>query len=638
MSRWPLKRLLSNARAFTGSAPRPSGENVSGEEKTAERDNSHTESIWGSFFRFYSSALVELAGQNAPSLSNLAVRGDEHSAAIRSIVECDNKAVIASKKLEAQLLPELTECAEKAKRPLHLLGSTDVAKIEESLCGQRISAILTQSAEELEQVFRSYGKYLADQVLLYVGGGSPLAEGSMSRELFDERALHSWGSLGSGAWLGQWGGQFPASKDVLSVDIKALVDRRTIAKELDSLTSLEKLFAVDLPASWEVYSDDSTGGSSPVLVFENGELIGPAHSDYKTIAEQGGGAYCHRANRLWFSAAFVENPCDVDTVYEIRLGSESLQFTGRHNPHFEHKMVVWDDALTKIYQPAVWSKQFDGQWKLFLEEAPGFVKHTGVDTSDEYIDDRIHELTGVSHFLHKEKWGQLSHSILCANGALERAERRGVGGRLFLEPKFPIDYFKGKRCLDIGCGAGRWTKTMLSLGGKVKSLDASESGVKSTRRFNADVEQCNLFDLKSKRSDLHGKFDFVLCWGVVMCTHDPLVAFENVASTVKPGGELYIMVYAPTYHASEFVVSNREHYHRELRSPRERTEFLKELTKDDSDNAINYLDMLNTEYNWTIDEHTLVGWAERFGFETPVFLNRNEPHKGAHHVLYRRKQ
>jgi 2-polyprenyl-3-methyl-5-hydroxy-6-metoxy-1,4-benzoquinol methylase len=637
MSRWPIKRLLPNTRTLAGPARRPGGENVSGGEQSDEKDNSHTQGIRASFLRLYSSGLVGLSEQNAPSPSNSAIRSDELIVAIRSIVECDNKAVIASRNLEAQLLSELTECAEKAERTLHVLGGIDAAKIEEGLDGQRVSAILTESREELEGVFRSYGEHLADQALLYVGEGSPLAEGSMSKELLDEKALHSWGSLGCGGWLGQWGGQLP-TPNPLSADIKALVDRRMIAAELDGLTSLEKLFAIDLPASWEAYSDDVTADRSPLLVFENGELIGPAHSDYKTIAEQGGGAYCHRANRLWFSAAFVENPCDVDTVYEIRLGSESLNFTGRHNPHFEHKMVVWEDALTKIYQPAVWSKQFDGQWKLFLEEAPGFVKHTGVDTSDEYIDDRIQEITGVSHFLHKKKWGQLSHSILHANGELERAERRGVGGRLYLEPKFPIDYFKGKKCLDIGCGAGRWTKTMLSLGGKVKSLDASKSGVKSTLRFNDDVEQCNLFDLKSKRSDLHGKFDFVLCWGVVMCTHDPLVAFENVACTVKPGGELYIMVYAPTYHASEFVISNREYYHRELRSPKERTDFLKELTKDDSDNAINYLDMLNTEYNWTIDEPTLIGWAEEFGFETPVFLNRNEPHKGAHHVLYRRKQ
>jgi hypothetical protein len=50
------------------------------------------------------------------------------------------------------------------------------------------------------------------------------------------------------------------------------------------------------------------------------------------------------------------------------------------------------------------------------------------------------------------------------------------------------------------------------------------------------------------------------------------------------------------------------------------------------------MDMLNTEYNWTIDEPTLVRWAERFGFVKPVFLNKDEPHKGAHHVLMRRHQ
>ena len=121
-----------------------------------------------------------------------------------------------------------------------------------------------------------------------------------------------------------------------------------------------------------------------------------------------------------------------------------------------------------------------------------------------------------------------------------------------------------------------------------------------------------------------------------MCTHDPRLAFENVASTVKPGGQLYCMVYAPTYHASEFVLRSRRRYHRELKTPEERSAFIDELTANDRENAINYQDMLNTFYNWTIDEATLEGWCSANGFSKPVFLNAAEPHKGAHHILARK--
>lgn len=306
------------------------------------------------------------------------------------------------------------------------------------------------------------------------------------------------------------------------------------------------------------------------------------------------------------------------------------------NPHFDEGLVVWSDAYSGRYEPARYDAQFDHQWKLFLEGREGFVRHTGVETSDEYIDDRIQELTDVSYFLHKQRYGALSPLLRTITGVNRRTLRRGVGGRLYLDPKFPIDYWQGKRCLDIGCGAGRWTRTLLSLGARVKSVDVSEHGLQSTRRFNSDVSRLDLFEIIPKRPDLHGLFEFVLCWGVVMCTHDPLVAFANVAKTVAPGGELYLMVYAPTYHASEFVLNARRRYHREVLGNEARLNFVYELAGEDRANAINYLDMLNTEYNWTISEETLAGWADRFGFEPPHFLNAAEPHKGAHHVLFRR--
>lgn len=307
------------------------------------------------------------------------------------------------------------------------------------------------------------------------------------------------------------------------------------------------------------------------------------------------------------------------------------------NPHFDDNLFIWKDEYSGCYAPAQYDSQFDNQWKLFLEGKEGFVRHTGVETSDDYIDDRIYELTDVPHYLHRNKYGALSPLLRWITGINRKAARRGIGGRLYLQPKFSIDHWRGKKCLDIGCGAGRWTRTMISLGASVKSVDVSEHGLQSTLRFNNDVERLDLFDIIPTRSDLHERYDFVLCWGVVMCTHDPVAAFANVARTVRPGGELYLMVYAPTYHVSEFVIAARRRYHREIAGNEDRLAFVYELAGEDRSNAINYLDMLNTEYNWTIDEVTLVGWAEKYGFESPHFLNAAEPHKGAHHVLFRKR-
>jgi 2-polyprenyl-3-methyl-5-hydroxy-6-metoxy-1,4-benzoquinol methylase len=306
------------------------------------------------------------------------------------------------------------------------------------------------------------------------------------------------------------------------------------------------------------------------------------------------------------------------------------------NPHFDHNRVIWSDEYSGQYQPVEYSEQFDEQWRLFLENRLGFHQHTGVETSDPYIDDRIFELTGIRDHLTRSRYGMLYPFIKRFRLWRERDERRDIGGKLFLEPKFPLDYFRGKRCLDIGCGAGRWTRTLLTLGAKVKSVDVSPHALISTRRFNEDVEELNLFDILERRQDLHETFDFVLSWGVVMCTHDPGSAFANVARTVKPGGQLYVMVYAPTYHNSPFVLESRKHYHTELTSPEEKLRYAYEIA-DLPENAINLLDMLNTFYNWTVSEETIYRWYSLNGFKDVVTLNKIEANKCAYHVLGRKR-
>lgn len=302
------------------------------------------------------------------------------------------------------------------------------------------------------------------------------------------------------------------------------------------------------------------------------------------------------------------------------------------NPHFDHDRVVWKDEFSGQYEPVEYSRQFDDQWRFFLNKKTGFHRHTGVETTDAYIDDRIYELTGVSGYLERKRYGALYGLVRWFRQQFGADRRRDVGGRLYLEPKFPIDFFQGKRCLDIGCGAGRWTRTMLSLGARVKSVDVSEHGLKSTRRFNEDVESLNLFDILEKRPDLHKAFDFTLCWGVIMCTHDPNLGFENVSKTVRPGGQLYTMIYAPTFHNSAFVLDHRRYYHKKLRTMDEKLKYAYEIA-DSPENAINLLDMLNTFYNWTVEEETIHAWYKAQGYTDVITLNANEEHKGAYHVI-----
>lgn len=287
------------------------------------------------------------------------------------------------------------------------------------------------------------------------------------------------------------------------------------------------------------------------------------------------------------------------------------------NPHFNQNRIIWEDQYSGEYKPVDYSVQFDDQWRLFLEKKVGFQQHTGVETADEWVDDRIFELTGVSGMLNTEKPGDY-HS-------------RSTGGLLQLEPKFPVTFFEKKRCLDVGCGAGRWTRALQVLGGQVKSIDTSKHGLDSVSKFNKDVEEINLFDILKKHPKLHNKFDFTLCWGVLMCTHDPKDAFHNVAATVAPGGHLYVMVYAPTYHLSEQVLKWRKYYHTELKSFDEKLAFAYSISEDPK-NVINYLDMLNTYYNWVIREDTVLNWFRSAGFHHITTLNRKEKYNCAWHI------
>ena len=108
----------------------------------------------------------------------------------------------------------------------------------------------------------------------------------------------------------------------------------------------------------------------------------------------------------------------------------------------------------------------------------------------------------------------------------------------------PPEYFKGKLVLDAGCGSGRWTYALASLGATVVAVDFTDSGVEVTRKAteasdNTAVLQADLLRLPFKPES----FDFVVSWGVLHHTPDTRAAFARLAPLVKKGGELFVMVY-----------------------------------------------------------------------------------------------
>ncbi|BDQ34694.1 methyltransferase domain-containing protein [Pseudodesulfovibrio portus] len=100
--------------------------------------------------------------------------------------------------------------------------------------------------------------------------------------------------------------------------------------------------------------------------------------------------------------------------------------------------------------------------------------------------------------------------------------------------------FAGKRVLEAGCGAGRFTELLLEAGASVTAVDLSEA-------VEANLTNCGARgDYRVCQADIRrlpfapGGFDVVLCIGVVQHTPDPEETLKALARQVAPGGLLII--------------------------------------------------------------------------------------------------
>jgi SAM-dependent methyltransferase len=103
----------------------------------------------------------------------------------------------------------------------------------------------------------------------------------------------------------------------------------------------------------------------------------------------------------------------------------------------------------------------------------------------------------------------------------------------------------GKAVLDAGCGSGRLTKQIGNHGARivigVDMNDAVEHVYRATRDAeNVHIVQGNIMSLPFKPH----VFDFVWSNGVIHHTPDAAACHRALSHVVKPGGTLYVWVYA----------------------------------------------------------------------------------------------
>jgi len=138
--------------------------------------------------------------------------------------------------------------------------------------------------------------------------------------------------------------------------------------------------------------------------------------------------------------------------------------------------------------------------------------------------------------------------------------------RLFATDQRPFDRIMpladlaGKRVLEIGCGMGLHTETLVRAGAKVTAIDLTPTAVEATRRrlalkgLSADVMQVD-----AERLPFPDKsFDFVWSWGVIHHSANTGRIVRQIARVLSPGGSCRVMVYNRSG-TSARIIFVREH-------------------------------------------------------------------------------
>ena len=110
--------------------------------------------------------------------------------------------------------------------------------------------------------------------------------------------------------------------------------------------------------------------------------------------------------------------------------------------------------------------------------------------------------------------------------------------RLWRGTGWDAGQLRGKRVLEAGSGAGRFTEILAKAGANVITFDYSnaiDANSKNTSSFG-DIFyfQGDIYDIPFPDN----YFDYVLCYGVLQHTPDPEGAYEAIWSKVVPGGQL----------------------------------------------------------------------------------------------------
>ena len=91
------------------------------------------------------------------------------------------------------------------------------------------------------------------------------------------------------------------------------------------MAKIGNILVARLPNHFFPSSDEAANENSPLLVLENGQLLGPGHYPFSAIRDFGGGIYVHYREHLWFSTSDNTDPRTNGRTYEILFGRERMR-------------------------------------------------------------------------------------------------------------------------------------------------------------------------------------------------------------------------------------------------------------------------------------------------------------------------
>ena len=202
----------------------------------------------------------------------------------------------------------------------------------------------------------------------------------------------------------------------------------------------------------------------------------------------------------------------------------------------------------------------------------------------------------------------------------------------------PAGWFKGKKVMDAGCGLGRWTYGFGELEvGCCVSFDVSDAGVARTGEVASGIGDHFKVYKKNilEQPDFPDDFDLVWCYGVLHHTGNTYKGFQNLVKCVKPGGYLFLMLYAEP---EQDNIDQYLYYHEmfDMRCKtrnlpfKEKVKMLEE--KYGKKYVHGYFDAISPEINDLYRWDEIVSWFIDAGFED---IKRTVEHTN-HHVIARK--